>query len=157
MSVPTLVARTLLEWLGSIGFSLFAGGLIGRGFCLRRLLTVREARMVRTSDAILWAGAAILVVQRILLLHCHAGPSRFFHGPGCMAIAQAVVLAAILGLDVWPARRFLSWSRYLDLDQVPYHTDADQDRMRVLWRIQIAALMALPLFDPLARLLAADS
>jgi hypothetical protein len=53
-------------------------------------------------------------------------------------------------------RRFRSWARFLDLDQVPYHTDADQDRMNLLWRIQIASLLVLPLLDPLARLIAAS-
>ena len=156
MHSPALLLRALLEWIGSVGFALFAGGLLGRGFCLRRLLTVREARMVRASDAILWTGAAIVAFQRILLLACDAGQGRVFRLVGRMDLAQASVLVSILGLDIWPARRFLSWSRYLDLDQVPYHTDADQDRMRLLWRVQIAALMILPLFDPLARLSAAS-
>jgi uncharacterized membrane protein len=152
----TLLVRALLEWIGSVGFALFAGGLFGRGFCLRRLLTVREARMVRLSDAILWASAGILVAQRILLAVSQAGSGLWFRFVGGAEIAQAAIVLVVLALDIWPMRRFRSWARFLDLDQVPYHTDADQDRMNLLWRIQIASLLVLPLLDPLARLIAAS-
>jgi uncharacterized membrane protein len=152
MLPPYILLRVLLEWTASAGFALLAGGLIGRWFCLRRLLTVREARMVRASDRLLWIGAFVLVLPRLVLVFSDAGLGRWFYLSNPFQIAQALVLCLILVLEIWPAKRFRSWARHLDLDQVPYHTDRDQDRMRRIWWIQIAALLLLPLFDPLVRL-----
>jgi uncharacterized membrane protein len=149
---PYLLLRVLLEWTGSVGFALLAGGIIGRGFCLRRLLTVREARMVQAADRLLWTGAAVLVLPRLVLVFSDAGLGRWFYLSNPFQIAQALLLALVLALDVWPARRFRSWARHLDLDQVPYHTDVVHDRMRRLWWMQVVGLLALPLFDPLVRL-----
>jgi len=152
MLPPYILFRVLLEWTASAGFALLAGGLIGRGFCLRRLLTVREARMVRASDRLLWVGAFVLLVPRLVLVFSDAGLGRWFYLSNPFQIVQALLLFLILVLEIWPARRFRSWARHLDLDQVPYHTDRDQDRMRRIWWIQVAGLLVLPVFDPLVRL-----
>lgn len=152
MIPPHLLSRVLLEWAGSIGFALLAGGILGRGFCLRRLLTVREARMVKATDKLFWIGAAVLVVPRLGLAFSDAGMGRWSFLSNPWQIAQAFLLAAVLALDVWPARRFRSWARHLDLDQIPYHTDGVHDRLRQLWRIQVVGLLLLPLFDPLVRM-----
>lgn len=152
MIPPYLLLRVLLEWAGSAGFALLAGGIIGRGFCLRRLLTVREARMVQATDKLLWVGAAVLVLPRLVLVFSDAGLGRWFYLSNPFQITQALLLALVLALDVWPARRFRSWARHLDLDQVPYHTDLAHDRLRRLWWLQVVGLLALPLFDPLVRL-----
>lgn len=132
-----------VSWVASTGFLLLAGGLLGRAFCLRRLITVREARMVRASSRLLWTGAAIYAVGKIVLhllpIHQH------------LPWIQWTLLLGVLGLDIWPMRRFKSWARHLDLDQIPFHTDADQDRMRRLWRIQVALLFSFPLVDALGR------
>lgn len=143
MSYRLDVLEVFVTWVGSTGFLLLAGGLLGRAFCLRRLITVREARMVRTSSRLLWTGAAIYAAGQILLhllpIHHHS------------SWVQGALLLGVLGLDIWPTRRFKSWARHLDLDQIPFHTDADQDRMRRLWRIQVALLFAFPLVDALGR------
>ena len=152
MIPPYLLLRVILEWTGSVGFALLAGGILGRGFCLRRLLTVREARMVQATDKLFWIGAVVLVAPRLLLVFSNAGMGRWFYLSNPYQIAQILLLALVLGLDVWPARRFGSWARHLDLDQIPYHTDAVHDRMKLLWWIQVAGLLALPLFDPLVRM-----
>jgi len=149
---PYLLLRVLLEWAGSVGFALLAGGILGRGFCLRRLLTVREARMVQATDRLFWIGAALLVFPRLLLVFTDAGMGRWFYLSNPCQISQALLLALVLALEVWPARRFRSWARHLDLDQVPYHTDAVHDRMRLLWWIQVVGLLGLPVFDPLVRM-----
>lgn len=147
-----LLLRVLLEWTGSVGFALLAGGIIGRRFCLHRLLTVREARMVQATDRLLWIGAAVLVVPRLILASTDVGMGRWFYFHNPFQIAQLLLLLAVLGLEIWPARRFRSWARHLDLDQIPYHTDRIHDRMRLLWWMQVVGLLALPLFDPLVRL-----
>ena len=152
MLPPYLMLRTLLEWVGSVGFALLAGGIVGRGFCLRRLLTVREARMVQATDKLLWIGAGVLVLPRLALVFSDAGMGRWFYLSNPWQIVQALLLVLVLALDVWPARRFRSWERHLDLDQIPYHTDAVHDRMRLLWKIQVVGLLLLPLFDPLVRM-----
>lgn len=149
---PYLLLRVVLEWAGSVGFALLAGGILGRGFCLRRLLTVREARMVQATDKLLWIGAVVLVLPRLVLVFTNAGMGRWFYLSNSFQIAQVVLLVLILALDVWPARRFRSWARHLDLDQIPYHTDGVHDRMRLMWWLQVAGLLALPLFDPLVRM-----
>jgi uncharacterized membrane protein len=152
MIPPYLLLRVLLEWAGSVGFALLAGGVLGRGFCLRRLLTVREARMVQATDKLLWTGAVVLVLPRLTLVFSNAGMGRWFYLSNPYQIAQALLLVGVLALDIWPARRFRSWARHLDLDQIPYHTDRIHDRMRLLWLLQVAGLLALPLFDPLVRM-----
>ena len=139
------LARQVAHGWTSMGLVLLSGGVLGRGFCLRRLITVREARMVRASDRILWAGAAV-VGSGLLWQAALAG----FHGQPRIWL-RAALLGALLGLDAWPARRFRSWARHLDLDQVPYHTDRDQDRMRLLWKLQLVALFLMPLLEPLAQ------
>lgn len=143
MSCRAGVLELFVSWVASIGFLLLTGGLLGRAFCLRRLITVREARMVRASNRLLWSGAAIYAMAKIAL---HLLPSR-----QNFQLVQCLLLVGVLALDIWPARRFKSWARHLDLDQIPYHTDADQDRMRRLWRIQVAFLLAFPLVEELGR------
>jgi uncharacterized membrane protein len=108
--------------------------------------------MVRASDRLLWVGAFVLALPRLVLVFSDAGLGRWFYLSNPFQIVQVLVLFLILALEIWPAARFRSWARHLDLDQVPYHTDRDHDRMRRIWWIQIAGLLVLPLFDPLVRL-----
>ena len=108
--------------------------------------------MVQATDKLFWVGAAVLVVPRLALVFSNAGMGRWFYLSNPCQIAQVLLLVAVLALDVWPARRFRSWARHLDLDQVPYHTDSVHDRMRFFWWLQVSGLLALPLFDPLVRM-----
>lgn len=147
-----LVARVALESGVAGAFALFSGGLIGRGFCLRRLITVREARMTLASDTLFWVGAAILVLSRMFLMFSDAGMGRWFHLGNPLTYLQGTLFCLILALEVWPSKKFRSWKRHLDLDQIPYHTDQNNDRMRLIWKIQLVLLLTLPVFDPLVRM-----
>jgi len=143
MSCRLGVLELFVSWVASTGFLLLAGGLLGRAFCLRRLITVREARMVRASNRLLWSGSAIYALGKFTL-HLLDSHQKW-------PLVQCALLVGVLGLDIWPARRFKSWARHLDLDQIPFHTDADQDRMKTLWRIQVALLFTFPLVETLGQ------
>ncbi|HNY29379.1 MAG TPA: DUF2214 family protein [Fibrobacteria bacterium] len=142
------LARTLLvaglDAVATIGFATMTGALFGRGFCLRRLLTVREARMVRLSDSLFWMGAALMVAPQ---LASRAIGAKTATGPVLWIQIVAVVL--LLALEAWPSRVFRSWDRYLDLDQLPYHTDRNNDRLLLSWRAQLVLLAVLAVIDPL--------
>lgn len=144
------VPHALLQGTASMGMMLLAGGLIGRAFCFRRQITVREARMTKTANLLFWTGSGVAVTANIWIrfLDAQAG---FFRISNPFLLAQIAVFAAILGLDVWPTRKFRSWSRYLDLDQTPYFTDREFNSIRRLWRIQTFLLVLMPFFAPLIR------
>lgn len=144
MSPGLRFLHVLADGWSSAGLILLAGGVLGRGFCLRRTLSVREARMVRRSDRLLWIGALVHFTGGIGL-HFLVTSTGGWEGHPWIRLP---VLVALLGLDVWPARRFRSWARHLDLNQVPYHTDRDHDRMYRLWQLQVALLFVLPLLQP---------
>lgn len=133
-----------LEATSTVGFATMTGALFGRGFCLRRLLTVRDARMVRLSDSLFWLGATLMVAPQMATRALGAKPSA---GPALWIQVAAVVL--LLALEAWPSRVFRSWDRYLDLDQLPYHTDRNNDLLLLSWKAQLALLTVLAVVDPL--------
>lgn len=142
------LGRTLLvaglEATSTIGFATMTGALFGRGFCLRRLLTVREARMVRISDSLFWLGASLMVAPQLIT---RAIGAKTTTGPALWI--QIAAIALLLALEIWPSRVFRSWDRYLDLDQLPYHTDRNNDRLRLSWKAQLFLLAVLAVVDPL--------
>ena len=150
--IHLLLLRVVLQAGAVLGLMFFATGLLGRPFCFRRQLTVREARMTQASDALAWAGAVVLVVAHAGLWFSVVGLGTWFYLANPFQIAQIVVFFLILALDVWPAKLFRSWNRYLILDQVPYFTDRDYFLVRRIWRLQALLLMCLPVFTPLVRL-----
>lgn len=150
--IPFLLVRVVLQASAVLGLMLLSAGLLGRPFCFRRQLTQREARMTQASDLLVWGGAAVLILAHAGLWFSVVGLGTWFYLSNPFQIAQMVLFFLILALDVWPARLFRSWNRYLVLDQVPYFTDRDYFRVRRIWRIQALLLMGLPLFTPLVRL-----
>lgn len=140
------ILPAVLDAATKAGMCLATGALVGRGFCLRRLLTVHEARMVRLSDSIFWVGAAILTLAQIARL---VAPGD--HGSVVVILCESLGMAFLLGLEVWPSRIFRSWDRYLDLDQLPYHTDRNNDLMRIAARIQLGILAILCIVEPLLK------
>ena len=150
--ISMLVLRVILETGAVLGLMLLSTGVLGRPFCFRRQLTVREARMTQISDMLLWLGATVVVISHLGLWFSAAGLGTWFYLANPFQIAQFAFFLGILGLDVWPARKFRSWSRYLDLDQVPYFTDREYVLIRRLWRFQALLLVLLPLSTPLVRM-----
>ncbi len=149
---PFLTIRVVLEAGAALGFMLLSVGVLGRPFCFRRQLTVREARMTQVSDILLWVGAMVVVVAHLGLWFSVVGLGTWFYLSNPLQITQVVLFLGILVLDVWPARKFRSWSRYLDLDQVPYFTDREYLLIRRIWRIQAVLMVVLPVFTPLIRM-----
>ncbi|MBK9576628.1 MAG: DUF2214 family protein [Fibrobacterota bacterium] len=133
-----------LEGVSTIGFATITGALFGRGFCLRRLMTVREARMVRLTDSLFWLGASLMIVPqmtaRIIGTRTATGPALWI---------QVAAMLGLLAVEAWPSRVFRSWDRYLDMDQLPFHTDRINDRLILLWKIQLVVLAILAVVDPL--------
>jgi len=150
--MQALVLRTILQDAVELGLMILATGLLGRPFCFRRQLTVREARMTQISDMLLWLGAIILVLAHAGLWFTPVGLGTWFYLANPLQWLQIAIFFGILALDVWPARIFRSWSRYLVLDQIPYFTDREHILIRRLWRFQAALLLLLPLFSPLVRM-----
>jgi uncharacterized membrane protein len=150
--IPALLLRVVLQAGAVLGLMLLSAGLLGRHFCFRRQLTVREARMTQASDLLVWGGAAVLVLAHAGLWFSAVGLGTWFYLANPFQIAQVALFFLILALDVWPAKLFRSWSRYLVLDQVPYFTDRDYFLARRIWRLQAILLMGLPVFTPLVRL-----
>ncbi len=150
--ISTLVLRVVLQAGAVLGLMLLSAGLFGRPFCFRRQMTVREARMTLASDFLVWSGAVVMVVAHAGLWFFSKGLGTWLDFANPFQIAQIAVFVLILGLDVWPAKVFRSWVRYLVLDQVPYFTDREYFRIRWIWRIQAALLVSLPAFSPLVRL-----
>jgi uncharacterized membrane protein len=150
--IQILFLRVALQAGAVLGLMILSAGLLGRPFCFRRQLTVREARMTLASDLLIWGGSAVLLVAHAGLWFSVVGLGTWFYLANPFQIAQIVLFFLILALDVWPARLFRSWNRYLVLDQVPYFTDRDYFLVRRIWRIQAILLMGLPVFTPLVRL-----
>lgn len=150
--IDALVLRTVLQDAVELGLMILSTGILGRPFCFRRQLTVREARMTQISDMLLWLGAFILVVSHTWLWFTAVGLGTWFYLANPFQWLQIAIFVGILALDIWPARKFRSWSRYLDLDQVPYFTDREYIVIRRLWRAQALLLVSLPLFSPLIRM-----
>lgn len=147
-----LFLRVALQAGAVLGLMLLATGLLGRPFCFRRQLTVREARMTQASDLLVWGGAAILILAHAGLWFSAVGLGTWFYLANPFQIAQISLFFLILALDVWPAMLFRSWNRYLVLEQIPYFTDRQYFVVRRIWRLQALLLVCLPVFTPLIRL-----
>jgi len=150
--IDPLLIRTVLQDAAELGLMVLSTGILGRPFCFRRQLTVREARMTQISDILLWMGAAVLMVAHVGLWFSPYGLGTWFYLANPFQWLKIAIFASVLALDVWPARVFRSWSRYLVLDQTPYFTDRQHVLIRRLWRIQAVLLLLLPLFSPLVRM-----
>lgn len=144
---PVLLA--ILQGTSTLGMMLLATGLFGRPFCFRRQLTVREARMTRYADFSFWAGAAVSATACAWIWFSRPESEALLNSGNPFPAIQLFFFLAILGLDIWPARKFRSWSRYLDLDQVPYFTDREYTAIRRIWKIQSILLVPMPFFSPL--------
>lgn len=150
--ISLLLLRVVLQAGAVLGLMFLATGLLGRPFCFRRQLTVREARMTQAADLLFWGGAAVLILAHAGLWFSVVGLGTWFYLSNPFQIAQMVLFFAILALDLWPAKLFRSWSRYLVLDQLPYFTDREYFLVRRIWRLQALLLVSLPGFTPLVRL-----
>lgn len=143
------VPLAILQGTSTLGMMLLATGLFGRPFCFRRQLTVREARMTRYADFAFWVGAVVSATASVLIWLSRPQSEVQINSGNPFPMIQLLFFVAILGLDIWPARRFRSWSRYLDLDQVPYFTDREYAAIRRIWKIQSILLLPMPFFSPL--------
>ncbi len=150
--IPALFLRVVLQASAVLGLMLLSAGLLGRPFCFRRQLTVREANMTQASDLLVWAGAAVLILSHSGLWFSNVGLGTWFYMANPLQILQIFLFLAILALNAWPAFIFRSWSRYLVLDQVPYFTDREYFLIRRIWRVQAFLLLVIPVFTPMIRL-----
>lgn len=150
--ISALFLRVVLQAGAVLGLMILSAGLLGRPFCFRRQLTVREARMTQTSDLLVWSGGTVVILAHTGLWFSAVGLGTWFYLANPFQIVQVVVFFAILGLEAWPAKIFRTWSRYLVLDQLPYFTDLEYFRIRRIWRLQTLLLVVLPFFTPLVRM-----
>ncbi|MCB9495640.1 MAG: DUF2214 family protein [Fibrobacteria bacterium] len=136
--------QTAIETSQTLGQMLLAAGIAGRISVLRRDLTVREARSVRRFDNMVWVGLILTALSH--------GPDAFVGHSSLVAIlldpaewSAAILFAILIGLQIPVQMTLRSWSRYLALEQVPWFTDPEHDRLVRTGKFQLVACLALPL------------
>lgn len=102
------VPLAILQGTSTLGMMLLATGLFGRPFCFRRQLTVREARMTRYADFAFWVGAVVSASASVLIWLSRPQSEVQINTGNPFPMIQLLFFVAILGLDIWPARRFRS-------------------------------------------------
>lgn len=137
-----------LEAFQVLGMMILASGLLGRNLVLRRDITPRDARNVRRLDVYAWSGAAVagishgaIVISDVAGRELHMLLNRF-------EWLEISLFSLLLILQIFPARIFRSWHRYVVRDQIPWYTDRQHDTLVWIGRIQIALVMLLPVLPP---------
>jgi uncharacterized membrane protein len=137
-----------LEAFQVLGMMILASGLLGRNLVLRRDITPHDARNVRRLDVYAWSGAAIagvshgaIVISDVAGRELHMLLNRF-------EWLEIGLFSLLLALQIFPARVFHSWHRYVVRDQIPWYTDRQHDTLVWIGRVQIVLVMLLPVLPP---------
>ena len=115
---------------------------------IRDELTLKSARKLALTDAVLGASAGILLVVGLArVFHLEKGAAYYFHTWTFIAKLSLFVIVALI--SIVPTREFLSWRKTMRQGQTPVVT-ADRLRfLRTIIHLELAGVVLIILFAAL--------
>jgi uncharacterized membrane protein len=138
-----------LDTSSILGAMLLAAAALARSLSLRRQLSVREASIIQATTRLFWAGAFLVLASHLVLWLSDFGKGPGFYLRNGMVWLEVALFGLVVFLEVRAGWIFRSWTRFVVLEQAPWFTDAEYDRLRRFGRIQVVLLFVIPLIEPL--------
>jgi putative membrane protein len=111
----------------------------------RKDLSLAEARRIQRMDILYGISAGVVVIVGLLRVFYFEKGAPFYAGNWFFWIKMfGFALAALL--SVYPTIRFVSWNKFFAKGQAPLISDQDAARIKLLLRLELAAI-ALILFS----------
>ena len=111
----------------------------------RKDLSLRDARRIQIMDIVYGVSAGVVLIVGLLRVFYFEKGAPFYAGNWFFWTKMLGFAVATL-LSVYPTIRFVSWNKFFAKGQAPVISDQDASRIKLLLRLELAAI-ALILFS----------
>ena len=135
----------IMAFLHHLAAFTLTGAIIYEHITFRKDLSLAEARRIQIMDIVYGVSAGVLVIVGLLrVFYFEKGAAYYAHNWFFWTKMLGFALAALL--SIYPTLRFLSWRKLTARNEVPEISDQEVGRIKMLLRLETAAI-ALILFS----------
>ena len=132
----------IMAFLHHLAAFTLVGSLIYEHTTFRKDLSLTEARRIQRMDLIYGISAGfILVVGLLRVFFFEKGAAYYAHNWFFWTKMAGFALAALL--SIYPTIRFVSWNQSFARNQVPEISDQDLSRIKLVLRLELAAIVLI--------------
>lgn len=132
----------IMAFLHHLAAFTLVGSLIYEHTTFRKDLSLVDARRIQRMDILYGISAGfVLIVGLLRVFYFEKGAP--FYAQNLFFWTKMAGFALVALLSIYPTIRFVSWNKFFAKNQVPEISDQDVSRIKMILRLELAAIVLI--------------